>query len=177
MVIALASALALTGCGGGKKKDVGSGQYGSDVLTDTTVTVAPLATTAPTTPTTSKQQAATAKNKPPPVTVGPRSATPAKPTGDPVKDASRLGVGDFAGMLLSANSPVKKIVYELMLQEGLDARPHTLDHVLGNLRTYSGKTVTVERTPIPPGPTSWTTEQLHRYADQYTRFKSAGDTA
>jgi hypothetical protein len=172
LAAALALALGLAACGGGGKKNA-NGQYGSDLLTKTTQTVAPVSTAVPTT---SKQQAASAASKPKPVTVPTRSPTTAR-TGDPVKDASHGGTGEFAGMLLGANSPVKKIVYELMLQEGLDARPHTLDHVVNNLKKYSGKTITVERTPIPPGPTTWSTDQLHNYADRYTRFKSAGDTA
>jgi hypothetical protein len=173
LAAALVLTLGLAACGGGsKKKD--DGQYGSDLLTATTVTVAPQATTSP--PTTSKQQAATAKNKPKPVTVPTRSPTTVK-TGDPIKDASHGGVGDFAGPLLAKNA-VTKIVYELLLQEGLGPNQHTLDHVTGQLKKFSGgKTIQIERTDIPPGPTTWNTTQLHSYADKYGRFKTGGDTA
>lgn len=170
---AVALALLLAACGGGGKKN-NKGQYGSDLLTGTTNTVAAQAT-AP--PTTSKQQAATAAGKPKPVTVPTRSPAPTAPAADQVKGDSHGAVGDFAGDLLSTASPVKKIVYELMEQEGLVPQQHTIDHVLSTFAKFSGKTVQVETTPIPPGPTSWTTDQLHSYADRYTRFKSGGDTA
>lgn len=169
---ALALLLGLAACGGGGKKS-DDGQYGSDLLTATTNTIAPKAT-AP--PTTSAQQAASAKTKPKPVTIPTRSPTTVK-TGDSVKDAAHGAVGDFAGPLL-ATGAVKKIVYELLLQENLAPRQHTLDHVIGQLSKFSGgKTITVERTPLPAGPTTWNTAQLHLYADKYSRFKSGGDTA
>lgn len=170
---AVALAVLLAACGGGGKKDK-NGQYGSDLLTGTTNTVAAQAT-AP--PTTSKQQAASAANKPKPVTIPTRGATSTPPPGDQVKADSRGNAGDFAGDLLSTTSPVKKIIYELMEQEGLGPQQHTLDHLLSNFAKFSGKPVDVEKTPIPPGPTTWTTDQLHTYADRYTRFKSGGDTA
>ncbi len=172
MAAALVLAMGLTaGCGGGKKKS--GGQYGSDLLTNTTVTVA-AQVTAP--PTTSKQQAASAKNKVTPVTVSPRPATTLH-TGDPVKDASHDGDGGFAGLLLDKNSPVKKIIYEVMPQAGLNLTQHTLDHVVGNISKFSGKPVTVEHTTLPAGPSTWDEAQLATYADKYSRFKSGGDTA
>jgi hypothetical protein len=173
IVIPVVLGLLLASCGGGGKKDDANGQYGSDLLTDTTNTVAPQAT-AP--PTTSKQQAISAAKSPKPVTIPP-APPPAKPTGDPVKDAAKGATGDFAGMLLGKDSPVKKIVYELMEQEGLAPRQKTLDHVISNLKKYSGKAIEIQHTPLPPGPSQWSSEQLHRYADQYTKHKSGGDTA
>ncbi len=113
--------------------------------------------------------------RPRPVTVPTRSATTAH-TGDEVVDAARGGVGDLAGPLLAPGA-VKRIIYELLLQDGLMPHQRTLDHVVGQIGTFSGKPVRVERTPIPAGPSTWSADQLHAYADRYSRFKSGGDVA
>ena len=74
-------------------------------------------------------------------------------------------------------NPGEQDLIELQLQQGLDVKQRSLDHVLANMRQFSGKPIDVQRTPIPDGPTTWSTEQLARYADTYTRFKQGGDTA
>lgn len=173
LVVAIAAFLAAAACGGGGKKNNSGGQYGSPLL-DPTTSEAPPATTHVTLA--NGAVAARAAGKPAPITT-PTVAKPPDKTSDPVVAASKGQAGDFAGMLLSASSPVKKIVYELMEQEGLAPARSTLDHVVANWKKYSGKEIDVETTPIPPGPTHWTTDQLATYAERYTRFKSGGDTA
>jgi hypothetical protein len=163
-------ALAVTACGGGKKKD--SGQYGSNLLTDTTVTVAPGATTAPTAaPAAGGRKTATTKNS----STGATLAPVAK--GNAIAEASHGALGDFGHVLL-APGPAKKIIYEVMIQEGLAPAKATVSHVTGEIGRYSGKPVQVEQTTMPDGPSIWTDTTANRYADSYTRFKQGdSDTA
>jgi hypothetical protein len=169
------AALVGSSCGGGGKKD-GNGQYGSDLLTGTTVTVAPGATTPPEVATTTKAgggKTVTTKKG-----TSSNGGTLGKTAGaDPIAEAAHSGDGEFAGMLLASASPAKKIIYEVMTQEGLDLKAASLTHVTGEIKKYSGKPVQIEHTSIPGGPSTWDSATVHRYADQYTRFKSGGDTA
>jgi hypothetical protein len=168
-VILLTLAVILAACGGGKKK-AGNDQYGSPLLSDTTTSVAPPATSAATTATTKKTGTTT---KSPVITVPTPKSVP--PTGDPVLDASKKAPGDLTGLMLGPG-PVKKIVYELMQQDGAAPIQHTVDHVVANLRQFSGKPVDIEHTSLPAGPSHWSVDQIYTYADTYSRFKSKGDT-
>jgi len=170
-VILVALVFVTSACGGGKKKD-SSGQYGSDLLTGTTNTVAPDATTtiAAAPGVTAKKSTATTRKS--------SSGAPVTVAGkDPIPDAAKGPTGSFAGIMLAASSPAKKIIYEVMKQDGTEAPARALNHVVAQLKQFSGKPVDVQTTPLPDGPTTWSTDQLHTYADRYSRFKQGGDTA
>jgi hypothetical protein len=165
------AAFVVASCGGGGKKG-GGGQYGSDLLTDTTVTVAPGATTAPTpAPAAGGGKTATTKKS----STGATLAPVAK--GNAIAEASHGALGDFGDVLL-APGPAKKIIYEVMIQEGLAPARATVSHVTGEIGRYSGKPVQIEQTTMPDGPTAWDDTVADRYADNYTRFKQGdNDTA
>jgi hypothetical protein len=165
-------ALVLTACGGGGKKS-GSGKYGSDLLTGETSTVPPDQQTTPATTPDGKKLTVTT------VRPAPGRTVPTAPpdTRDPIVVASHGPVGDFAPIMLSKNSPAKKIIYEVMPQDGTTVPSRPLNHVISELRKYSGKPVTVETTPIPAGPPTWSDTVINNYGDRYSRFKQGGDTA
>jgi hypothetical protein len=110
-----------------------------------------------------------------PVTIPTRRVAPPA-TGDDVADAAAGNVGNLAGPMLAAG-PVKRIIYEVLFQDGLAPRQATLDHVVHVLSTSSGKPVAVERSQLPAGPSVWSDDQLIAYAARYGRFHSGGDTA
>lgn len=169
------AAVALLGasCGGGDGGGDEGGEYGSDLLSATTVTVAPRQRPSETTspPATSRRPTGTVRGVTTPPTRAPQ------PGKDPLPEASHATGGAFAGYILRP-APVTKIVYEILQEPGLNVLQSTLDVVVGEIRRYADKPVTVERTPIPDqGKSEWTTGELGRLGDRYARFNSAGDTA
>ena len=161
--------LALASCGGGSRQPITGG---SIVTGSTSATPRATTTSVRSTPATNAIAAA----RPHPVSASTRPTTTAVGS-DRVADAAAGGVGDFAGLLLAAG-PVKRIVYDLLLEGDLAPRQHTLDHVLGQLTRFSGnKPISVQRTAVPGGPSQWLPEDIDAFVHRNSKFRSGGDTA
>jgi hypothetical protein len=166
------------GGGGGDTKTAADGKYGSDLLDEqATTTLAPRATAPKAAPQT------------PQTIIKKRSGSSGSSSGggsdgnadisDPIYGASRKATGGFAGALLRpAPKGARKIVYQLLVQNGKGPDQATVNHVVDMLRRVSGKTVDVPApVELPGGPAQWTTADLHTYADQYGKVKSSTDAA
>ena len=177
MAVALMVLAACGGGSGGGSDQAADGQYGSDLLDEQSTTTLPTASTAergPQTPETiiRKKQSGGGSSSSDEGDSGSSSGQ------DPIYAASRKPNGAFAGPLLRpAPKGAKKIVYQLMIQSGKDPVQASVDHVVAMLRRVSGKTVEVTRVELPGGPDEWTEEQLHAYADRYTKQKSSTEAA
>lgn len=98
---------------------------------------------------------------------------------DPVYALSRRAPGQLAGPLLRpAPKGAKRIVYQRMVQSGKEPDASAIDHVVAILRRVSGKVVEIPPPVVlPAGPDQWSTNELHAYADRYTRQRSSTDAA
>lgn len=114
----------------------------------------------------------------PPGSGGSDRPTATTKANDPIVQASRSATGRFAPTVLGRRSPARRLVIDVLVQNGAEPRPASINRLRSVLGQQSGKpTALAGPTTIPGSGRRWTGAALVETAEQYATAVQGGDQA